>query len=120
MTDPLLELFKRYEAPLLTVEDAVAQLDQAVSLGDPLQVGGRDLFEGADHCSGDVSEAVPEVSLVEERDGAGVSHGGRLQLPPGLRVGGDAGDLVTVDGGVWTVNCIRVVPARLDVQYLYL
>ena len=81
------------------------------------------MFEGADDRPGDVGQTVPEVRLVQERDGAGV----RLRLSlrplvagPALGVGGYAGDLVTVDGGVWTVNCIRVVPARLDVQYLYL
>ena len=123
LTDSLFKFFHWDEAALLAVEDGVAQLDEAVSLGDPLEVAGRYVFEGADDRPGDVGQTVSEVRLVQERDGAGV----RLRLSlrplvagPALGVGGYAGDLVTVDGGVWTVNCIRVVPARLDVQYLYL
>ena len=84
------------------------------------------MFEGADDGPGDVSETVPEVSLVEERDGAGVLLVAGLGPPVGLvvlvvlGVRGDAGDLVAVDCGVWTVDCVGVVPARLAVKYLYL
>ena len=65
------------------------------------------MFEGADDRPGDVSETVPEVSLVQERDGAGVLLEvglGRSVALVVLRVRGDAGDLVAVDGGVWTVD----------------
>ena len=37
-----------------------------------------------------------------------------------LGVRGDAGDLVAVHGGVWTVESVGVVSAILDVKYLYL
>ena len=129
LTDSLLKLLEGDEAPLLAVEDGVAHLHHAVPLGDPLQVGRRDVFEGADDRPGDVSETVPEVSLVEERDGAGVLLVAGLGPPVGLvvvvllvvlGVRGDAGDLVAVDCGVWTVDCVGVVPARLAVKYLYL
>ena len=72
------------------------------------------MLEGADDGPGDVRETVPEVSLVKERHGAGVSERlvlGLLEAGPGLRVGVDAGDLVAVDGGVGTVYRIGVVPA---------
>ena len=72
LTDSLLKLLERDEAALLTVEDGVAQLDKAVPLADLLQVAGRDVLEGADDGPGDVRETVPEVSLMEERHGAGV------------------------------------------------
>ena len=65
------------------------------------------MFEGADDCPGDVRKTVPEVSLVQERDGAGVLLEvglGRSVALVVLRVRGDAGDLVAVDGGVWTVD----------------
>ena len=123
LTDSLLKLFKGDEAALLAVEDGVAQLDHAVPLGDPLQVGGRDVFEGADDRPGDVSETVPEVSLVQERHGAGVLMVvGLCRSAPLVVLGvrGDAGDLVAVHSGVWTVESVGVVPATLDVKYLYL
>ena len=81
------------------------------------------MFEGADDRPGDVREAVPEVSLVQERHRAGVlplaGLGGSAHLVV-LGVRGDAGDLVAVHGGVWTVESVGVVPATLDVKYLYL
>ena len=80
------------------------------------------MFEGADDRPGDVSEAVPEVSLVQERHGAGVLMVvglGRSALVV-LGVRGDTGDLVAVHSGVWTVESVGVIPARLDVKYLYL
>ena len=104
----------------MAVEDGVAQLHHAVPLGDPLQVGGRDVFKGADDRPGDVSETVPEVSLVQERHGAGVlllAGLGRSAHLVALGVRGDAGDLVAVHRGVWTVESVGVVPARLDVKY---
>ena len=102
----------------MAVEDGVAQLHHAVPLGDPLQVGGRDVFKGADDRPGDVSETVPEVSLVQERHGAGVlllAGLGRSAHLVALGVRGDAGDLVAVHSGVWTVESVGVVPAILDV-----
>ena len=65
------------------------------------------MFEGADDGPGDVRQTVTEVSLVQERHGAGVLVVVGLGSPAALvvlGVRGDAGDLVAVDGGVWTVD----------------
>ena len=124
LTDSLLKLLEGDEAPLLAVEDGVAHLHHAVPLGDPLQVGGRDVFEGADDRPGDVSETVPEVSLVQERHRAGVlllvGLGGRPAALVVRGVRGHAGDLVAVDCGVWTVESVGVVSVRFQLLNIYI
>ena len=81
------------------------------------------MFEGADDRPGDVSEAVPEVSLVQERHGAGVlllaGLGGSAHLVV-LGVRGDAGDLVAVDCGVWTVESVGVVSVIFLMLNIYI
>ena len=87
LTNSLLKLLEWYEAALLAVEDGAATPDEAVPLGDPVQVAGGHLVgvgDGGDDGAGQVRQTVPEVGLVQQR------HRGRVPAAPVvlLQVGG--------------------------------
>ena len=67
LTNSLSKFFKWDEAALLTVKDGVPELDQAVPLVDPVQVGAWHLVtvrDGTDDSAGNVSQTVTEMSLM--------------------------------------------------------